>query len=63
MGTEPKLRLPVHDANEFASLVKKIHEEVHATLTKAQKEMKKTADQKRLPVPNYHIGQKVMLAT
>jgi glycosylphosphatidylinositol phospholipase D len=47
--------------NDFASRIKKIHEEMSSALEKAASDMKKYANRKGSDVPEYQFGDQVWL--
>lgn len=63
MGIEPRRESKNESASDFASRMKKIHEEAQAALVKAREEMKRFADHNRGESPEYKVGQKVWLET
>jgi len=50
-------------AETFVEKMKEIQEEAKAVLKKAQKDMRKYTDRKRLDVDEYKVGDLVMLST
>ena len=50
-------------AEKFVEKMKKIQEEAKAALRKAQEDMRKYADKKRLDANEYKVGDLVMLST
>jgi len=63
MGFEGKKKGKYAGAEKFIEKIKKIQEEVKAALGKAQADMKKYADRKRLDIDEYKVGDLVMLST
>jgi len=63
LGFEGKKKGKYAGAEKFIEKIKKIQEEVKAALGKAQADMKKYANRKRLDVDEYKVGDLVMLST
>jgi len=63
MGFEGKKKGKYTGAEKFIEKIKKIQEEEKAALGKAQADMKKYANRKRLDVDEYKVGDLVMLST
>ena len=53
----------VEKAVEFVERMKRIHEEIGATLKKSQEDMKRQADKERRETENWKKGNKVLLST
>jgi len=63
MGFEIKKKGKYKGAEKFVAKMKEIQEETKVALRKAQEEMKKYADKKRVEVNEYKVGDLVMLST
>ena len=63
MGNEPIRNIKVQEVEQFTQTMKKIHTETQAALLKAQTDMKRSADKRRTPAPQYQVGDQVMLST
>jgi len=63
MGTEPTCTSEVKGANDFASQMMKMQEEVRAALEHAAEEMAWYYDRNRRAAPAYKVGDKVWLNT
>jgi len=63
MGFERRKKGKYAGAEKFIEKMKEIQEEAKAALGKAQANMKKYADKKRLDVEEYKVGDLVMLST
>jgi len=63
MGFEIRKKEKYEGAEKFVAKIKKIQEETKAALRKAQGEMKKYADKKRVEVNEYKVGDLVILST
>ena len=63
MGFEGRKKGKYERAEKFIEKTKEIQEEVKVALSKAQEEMKKYADKKRVEVDDYKVGDLVMLST
>jgi len=63
MGFEIRKKEKYERAEKFVAKIKKIQEETKAALRKAQGEMKKYADKKRVEVNEYKVGDLVILST
>jgi len=63
MGFELRKKRRFERAEEFATRIKKVHEEAEAALKKSQKEMRRYVDRKRSEVEEYRIGDWVLLST
>jgi len=63
MGFEGRKKGKYKGAEKFVEKIKKIQEEVKAVLGKAQEDMRKYANRKRLDVDEYRVGDLVMLST
>ena len=59
MAIHPEHELPSNHAHEFAVDLGELHEALKANIAKAQKCYQKTADARRLPPPDFKVGQKV----
>ena len=60
-GVEGRLESNNETAQEFAQHMKKIREDAGIAMQKAKEKMKKYYDQKRIPAPDFQVGQKVWL--
>src|SRR6202000_3201487 len=58
-GIEGRLESKNETAEEVADRMRKIREETTSALKKAQEHMKKYYDKKRVPAPEFKVGQKV----
>jgi len=63
MGFKGRKKGKYAEAEKFIEKIKEIQEEAKAALGKAQADMKKYADKKRLDVEEYKVGDLVMLST
>ena len=63
MGFEGRKKGKYAGAEKFIEKMKEIQEEAKAALEKAQADMKKYTDKKRLDVEEYKVGDLVMLST
>jgi len=63
MGFKSRKKGKYIGAEKFVEKMKEIQEEAKAALGKAQADMKKYADRKRLDVEEYKVGDLVMLST
>jgi len=63
MGFEGRKKRKYARAEKFIKKMKKIQEEAKAALRKAQEDMRKYTDRKRLDVDKYKVGDLVMLST
>jgi len=63
MGFERRKKGKYTGAEKFIKKMKEIQEEAKAVLGKAQADMKKYANRKRLDVEGYKVGDLVMLST
>jgi len=63
MGFEGRKKGKYAGAEKFVEKMKEIQEEAKAALGKAQENMRKYADRKRLDVEEYKVGDLVMLST
>jgi len=63
MGFEGRKKGKYAGAEKFIKKMKEIQEEAKAALEKAQADMKKYADRKRLDMKEYKVGDLVMLST
>jgi len=63
MGFEGRKKGKYKGAEKFIEKMKEIQEEAKAALGKAQADMKKYANRKRLDVEEYKVGDLVMLST
>jgi len=63
MGFEIKKKGKYKGAEKFVAKMKEIQKETKVALRKAQEEMKKYADKKRVEVNEYKVGDLVMLST
>ena len=63
MGGDVRKKGKVESATKFVERMKKVHEEAVAALKKAQKEIKKYADQSRKETEEWKKGDRVMLST
>jgi len=63
MRFEERKKRKYEGAEKFIEKIKQIQEEVKAVLSKAQEEMKKYMDRKRVKVNDYRVGDLVMLST
>jgi len=63
MGFKVKKKGKYKGAKKFVAKMKNIQEKVKAVLEKAQKEMKKYTDRKRIEVDKYKVRDLVMLST
>jgi len=63
MGFELRKKGRFERAEEFATRMKKVHEEAEMALKKSQEEMRKYADRKRSEVEEYRVGNWVLLST
>jgi len=63
MGFEGRKKGKYAGAEKFVEKMKEIQEKAKAALGKAQADMKKYADKKRLDVEEYKVGDLVMLST
>jgi len=63
MGFEIRKKGKYKGAEKFVTKMKEIQEEAKVVLRKAQEEMKKYANKKRVEVNEYKVGDLVMLST
>jgi len=63
MGFEGRKKGKYVGAEKFVEKIKEIQEEAKAVLKKAQDDMRKYADRKRLDIDKYKVGDLVMLST
>ena len=63
MGFEIRKKGKYEGAEKFVAKMKEIQKETKVALRKAQEEMKKYADKKRVEVNEYKVGDLVMLST
>jgi len=63
MGFERRKKGKYKGAERFVTKMKENQEEAKVALSKAQEEMKKYADRKRVEVNKYKVGDLVMLST
>jgi len=63
MGFKGRKKGKYAGAEKFVEKMKKIQEEAKAVLGKAQEDMRKYADRKRLDIDEYKVGDLVMLST
>jgi len=63
MGFKRRKKGRYAGAEKFIEKIKKIQEEAKAALEKAQANMKKYTDKKRLDIEEYKVGDLVMLST
>ena len=63
MGFEGRKKRKYARAEKFIKKMKKIQEEAKAALRKAQEDMRKYTDRKRLDADKYKVGDLVMLST
>ena len=63
MGFELRKKGRFEKAEEFATRMKEVHEEVEAALKKSQEEMRKYNDRKRSEIEEYRVGDQVLLST
>jgi len=63
MGFKGRKKGKYERAEKFIEKTKEIQEKVKVALSKAQEEMKKYADKKRVEVDDYKVGDLVMLST
>jgi len=63
MGFEGRKKRKYKGAEKFVEKMKEIQEETKVALGKAQEDMKKYADRKRVKVDEYKVGDLVMLST
>jgi len=63
MGFEIRKKEKYEGAEKFVAKMKKIQKKAKVVLRKAQKEMKKYIDKKRVEVNEYKVGDLVMLST
>jgi len=63
MGFEERKKGKYVGVEKFIKKIKEIQEEAKAALGKAQADMKKYADKKRLDIEEYKVGDLVMLST
>jgi len=63
MGFEGRKKGKYTGAEKFIEKMKKIQEETKAVLRKAQEDMRKYTDRKRLDADEYKVGDLVMLST
>jgi len=63
MGFEIRKKGKYEGAEKFVAKMKKIQKKAKVVLRKAQKEMKKYVDKKRVEVNEYKVGDLVMLST
>ena len=63
IGFEIRKKEKFEKAEEFATRIKKVHEEAEAVLKKSQEEIKKYADRKRSEIEEYRVGDWVLLST
>jgi len=63
IGFEGRKKERYQEVEKFIEKIKEIQEEAKAALSKAQEEMKKYVDRKRVEVNNYKVGDLVMLST
>jgi len=63
IGFEIRKKGKYEGAEKFVAKIKEIQKKAKAALRKAQEEMKKYADKKRVEVNEYKVGDLVMLST
>ena len=63
IGFEGRKKERYQEVEKFIEKIKEIQEEAKAALSKAQEEMKKYVDRKRVEVNNYKVGDLVILST
>jgi len=63
MGFEGRKKGKYAGAEKFVEKMKEIQEEAKVALKKAQEDMRKYADRKRLDIDEYKVGDLVMLST
>jgi len=63
MGFEERKKGKYTRAEKFVEKMREIQEETKVALRKAQKDMKKYTDRKRVEVEKYKVGDLVMLST
>ena len=63
MGGDIRKKGKVESATEFVKRMKKVHEEVEASLKKTQEEMKRYADKSRKEMEKWEKGDRVLLST
>jgi len=63
MGFKGRKKGKYAGAEKFVEKMKKIQKEAKAVLGKAQEDMRKYANRKRLDVDEYKVGDLVMLST
>jgi len=63
MGGDIRKKGKVESATEFVKRMKKVHEEVEASLKKTQEEMKRYADKSRKETEKWEKGDRVLLST
>ena len=63
IGGDIRRKGKVESATEFVKRMKKVHEEVEATLKKTQEEMKRYADRGRKETENWKKEDQVLLST
>jgi len=63
MGFDIRKKGKNEKAEEFVREIKKRHEEVRATLVRAQEEIKRQIDRNRKEAEEYRIGNKVLIST
>jgi len=63
MGFKGRKKGKYMEAKKFIKKMKEIQEEAKAVLKKAQEDMRKYADRKRLDIDKYKVGDLVMLST
>jgi len=62
MGFEMRKKGKFEKAEEFATRMKEVHEEVEAALKRSQEEMRKYADRRRSEAEEYCVGDWVLLS-
>jgi len=63
MGFKGRKKGKYKGAEKYIEKIKEIQEETKVVLSKAQEEIKKYTDRKRVEVDNYKVGDLVMLST
>jgi len=63
MGFKMRKKGKFEKAEEFATRIKEVYEEVEAALKKSQEEMRKYANRKRSEVEEYKVDDWVLLST
>ena len=63
IGFEMRRKRKYKGAKKFVTMIREIQEEAKAVLEKAQEEIKKYTDRKRVEVDEYKVGDLVMLST